>query len=281
MLLPFLLLGCCCAASSAGSSSSTRSATFTAACSSRTDCSNELQAALYSGAPTIRIPDLGFPWRVCKVKGQVEDGLAMNISNTVLIFDPGVVIEAAPGCFGSIKDPNSTATLLSTRNRGPHPCYPDFLGGGACSENLTILGYGATLRMRKNDYTNASIYAKNAYRGGLYIYRASNFAIFGLTVTLTGGDGLYIHECASCHFADLNLTDNYRQACSVISARDTLFDNCSFLNTGMTGGIAPQVCPSYLRYLFAAAVLCLRYYICCAVCLSPRVLCRRPSPPAA
>ena len=214
--------------------------TFTASCTSRTDCSNELQAALYSGAPTIRVPDLGFPWRVCKVRGQVMDGLMMNISNTVLILDPGVVIEAAPGCFGSLKDPNSTSTLLSTRNRGPHACYPDFLGAPTCSNNVTILGYGATLRMQKQDYTNASIYAKNAYRGGLYVYRASNFSVFGLTVTLTGGDGLYVHECANCHFADLNLTDNYRQACSVIAARDTVFENCSFINTGMTGGIAPQ-----------------------------------------
>ena len=51
------------------------------------------------------------------------DGLVINISNTVLILDPGVVIEAAAGCFGSLKDPNGTATLLSTRNRGPHACY--------------------------------------------------------------------------------------------------------------------------------------------------------------
>lgn len=214
--------------------------TFVASCRSRTDCSDELQTAIYSGAPTIRIPDIGFPWRVCKVTGQVMDGLVMNISNTVLIFDPGVIVEAAPGCFGSFLDPNSTATLLSTRNRGAHACYPDFLGAPACSDNVTILGYGATLRMRKHEYTNASIYPHNAYRGGLYIYRASRFAVFGLTVTLTGGDGLYIHECAQCRFVGLNLTDNYRQACSVIAARDTLFENCSFVNTGMTGGIAPQ-----------------------------------------
>eukprot|EP01044_Picomonas_judraskeda_P032453 COSAG03_NODE_12553_length_542_cov_0.762980_1_plen_143_part_01 len=143
-MLPLL----CLLASAAGSSSTT----FTASCSSRTDCSNELQAAIYSGAPTIRVPDLGFPWRVCKVKGQVMDGLMINISNTVLILDPGVIIEAAPGCFGSLKDPNSTATLFSTRNHGPHACYPDFLGAPACSNNLTILGYGAMLRMRKYDY---------------------------------------------------------------------------------------------------------------------------------
>ena len=40
--------------------------------------------------------------------------------------------------------------------------------------------------------------------------------------------------------SDLDLVDNYRQACSVISARDTTFDNCSFRDTGMTGGTAPQ-----------------------------------------
>ena len=83
-------------------------------------------------------------------------------------------------------------------------------------------------------------------------------------VTLTGGDGLYVKDCYGCTFVDLVLDDNYRQACSVISASDTLFENCQFLNTGahdrlqasflaglrcshrrrcvagMTGGTAPQ-----------------------------------------
>jgi hypothetical protein len=175
------------------------------------------------------------------VRGRAEDGISMNISNTVLIFEPGVVIEAKAGCFGSLQDPTSLAPLLSTRNSGPHACYPDFLSPHrGCAENLTIEGYGATLRMRKHDYMNASIYSHSEDRGGLMIYRAKNVTVRGLTVTLTGGDGLYIHECAGCHFSDLDLVDNYRQACSVISARDTTFDNCSFRDTGMTGGTAPQ-----------------------------------------
>jgi hypothetical protein len=203
--------------------------TFIASCSSRTDCSNELQAAIYSGAPTVRVPDIGFPWRVCRVKGRAVDGIWMNITNTVIVFEPGVVIEAAPGCFGSLEDPDSLSTLLSTMDHGPHACYPDFLSPHrGCAENLTIEGYGATLRMRKHDYMNASIYSHSEDRGGLMIYRAKNVTVRGLTVTLTGGDGLYIHECAGCHFSELDLVDNYRQACSVISARDTTFDNCSF-----------------------------------------------------
>ena len=48
------------------------------------------------------------------------------------------------------------------------------------------------------------------------------------------------HECDGCIFADLTLNDNYRQACSLISGRNILFVNCQFLNTGMTGGTAPQ-----------------------------------------
>ena len=51
-------------------------------------------------------------------------------------------------------------------------------------------------------------------------------------MTLTGGDGLYVKDCYGCTFVDLVLDDNYRQACSVISASDTLFENCQFLNTG-------------------------------------------------
>lgn len=215
--------------------------TFIASCSSRTDCSNELQAAIYSGAPTVRVPDIGFPWRVCRVKGRAVDGIWINITNTVIVFEPGVVIEAAPGCFGSLEDPDSLSQLLSTMDHGPHACFPDFLSSNMCAENLTILGYGATLRMQKHEYMNASIYAHNENRGGLYIYRAKNMVVRGLTVTMTGGDGLFLHECASCHFADLVLTDNYRNALSVISARDTTFESCSFVNTGMTGGTAPRL----------------------------------------
>lgn len=48
------------------------------------------------------------------------------------------------------------------------------------------------------------------------------------------------HECDGCIFADLTLNDNYRQACSLTSGRNILFVNCQFLNTGMTGGTAPQ-----------------------------------------
>ena len=167
-----LLLAAAAAAATASGGQGGQSV-FTASCSSRTDCSNELQAAIWSGAPEIRVPDLGFPWVVCRVKGQgrTVDGIWLNISNTLLIFEPGVVVEAAPGCFGSLKDPTSLSTLISTRNHdGPHSCYPDFLSPhSACAENLTIEGYGATFRMRKHDYMNASIYAHNEDRGGFYI----------------------------------------------------------------------------------------------------------------
>ena len=180
-------------------------------CENRTDCSDELQAAIYSGARTIRIPDLGFPWRICKVSGRTLDGIFLNVSNAHIIFDPGVVIEAREGCFGSLRDPASLSGLFRTRDDGPGACYPGTPGGPLCAENLRIDGYGAVFRMRKHDYMNASLYSHNEDREGIGIYRARNLTIRGLKVTLTGGDGLYLKDCDGCTFVDLVLDDNYRQ----------------------------------------------------------------------
>eukprot|EP01043_Picozoa_sp_COSAG02_P018160 COSAG02_NODE_841_length_16613_cov_61.635703_6_plen_961_part_00 len=214
---------------------------FIGQCHNPEDCSDELQAAIYSGASTIRITDPGFPWRICKVSGHTADGIVLNITNTHLIFEPGVVIEARAGCFGSLRDPTSLSGLFRTRNDGPDACYPARSADAPfCTENVTIDGYGAIFQMRKHDYMNGSIYAHSEDREGVGIYRAKNLILRGLKVIRTGGDGLYVKDCYTCTFVDLTLDDNYRQACSVISASDTLFENCNFINTGMTGGTAPQ-----------------------------------------
>ena len=59
---------------------------YTAGCTSRTDCSKELQAAIYSGAPVVRIPNLGFPWVVCKVPSRTEEYNKMCDSDSHIQF---------------------------------------------------------------------------------------------------------------------------------------------------------------------------------------------------
>ena len=113
------------------------------------------------------------------------------------------MVEAGKGCFGSLRDPDSLGGLFMTRNDDGETdpaiqatwCYPDFLNHlhpRNCAENVTIDGYNATFRMRKYDYMNKTLYSHSEDRFGFAIYRAKNFTLRGMTVTLTGGDGLYV-----------------------------------------------------------------------------------------
>jgi hypothetical protein len=120
---------------------------FTAACSSKIDCSDALQAAIYAPHPVIRIPDLGFPWVVGRVSGRALDGIWLNVTNKRIIFEPGAVVEARRGYFGSLADPDSLSALFRTRNAGgvsSPACFPApsgfsvGAGGPFCAENVTI-----------------------------------------------------------------------------------------------------------------------------------------------
>ena len=64
------------------------------------------------------------------------------------------------------------------------------------ASNLTIVGHGAALRMRRADYGNASRYAHSEFRMGMSFYSVRNLTIEGLTVEETGGDspGRYSHS---------------------------------------------------------------------------------------
>jgi parallel beta-helix repeat protein len=60
-----------------------------------------------------------------------------------------------------------------------------------CS-NVTLSGK-ATLKMHKADYLKAP-YAKSEHRHALNFYGCHNFTIEGLTVSGSGGDGIYIGQ---------------------------------------------------------------------------------------
>lgn len=173
------------------------------------DSTAALQAALDSGARAIRIPFMGEPW--------IARPLHLR-SNQEVTFEPGALLLAKRGAFLGKSDSLLSADGLS---------------------NLTLRGYGATLRMWKRDYEHPP-YAKAEWRMGVAIRGCKNVLIEGLRVESTGGDGFYVDAGGERLWSENVLIrncvadDNYRQGISVISAVNLLVENCIFSNTGDT-----------------------------------------------
>ena len=125
------------------------------------DSTAALQAAIDSGVEKLFIPNMGEDW--------IVEPLFLNKDNQEIIFEAGVVVMARNGSF---KGPNDS--LFTAEDR----------------QNITLRGYGATLRMRKKDY-HSDAYRKAEWRSGLNFYNSKNITILGLTIRDTGGDGLY------------------------------------------------------------------------------------------
>ena len=176
------------------------------------DSTAALQAAFDSKAKRVIIPYMGRPWIVRPL---------MLRSNQEIDIAPGVVILAKRGEFKNLQDSLFTARDIS---------------------NLTIRGYGATLRMWKHDYQNPP-YKKGEWRMGIEVQGAKNVLIEGLRVEDTGGDGFYIDGGSSRLWSeDITIRDcvsenNHRQGISVISAVNLTVENCTFSDTN---GTAPE-----------------------------------------
>jgi hypothetical protein len=176
------------------------------------DSTGTLQAAIDSGVKSLIIPYMGEPWVVRPLRLR---------SGQEIVFEPGVVVLAKQGEFMGEGDSLFTASGVS---------------------NLTIRGYGATLRMRKRDYQQAP-YPKAEWRMGIALRGCRNVLIEGLRVESTGGDGFYIDGGGDLLWSeditirDCVAYDNHRQGMSVISAVNLLVENCTFANTW---GTAPE-----------------------------------------
>lgn len=176
------------------------------------DATGALQAAIDSGAKTVRVPYMGRPWiiRPVKLRGDLE-----------LVFEPGVLVLAKEGEFRGKGDSLFTAADVS---------------------NVAVRGYGATLRMRKKDYQNPP-YDKAEWRMGLAFRGCEGVTVEGLRIESTGGDGIYIGAtagrpyCKDVVIRDVACIDNHRQGISVISAENLLIEDCVMSDTG---GTAPQ-----------------------------------------
>jgi hypothetical protein len=171
-----------------------------------------LQAALDSGAKKVVIPYMGQPW--------ITLPLVMR-GNQEIFLEPGVVVLAKKGEF---------------KGKG------DSVFRAVDQENITVSGYGATIRMHKRDYQQPP-YEKAEWRMGLSFNGCTNIRVEGLRIESTGGDGIYIgttgrqEYCKDVVIRDVVCFDNHRQGISVIGAENLLIENSTFASTW---GTAPS-----------------------------------------
>ncbi len=176
------------------------------------DATRSLQAALNSRAKTVVVDDPGGPWIVTTITLPSEKEI---------LFKPGVVVEAKRGEF-----------------REKHDCL--FLARGC--KRLTLRGEGTIFRMHKDDYHKPP-YELAEWRHGLSLRGCEDVLIEAITISQTGGDGIYLGVGAE-RATNRNVTirnvvcdGNNRQGVSVITAENLLIENCTFRNTQ---GTAPQ-----------------------------------------
>lgn len=135
-------------------------------------------------------------------------------SNTDLRLDKGAILQAAPG----------------------YARYEHLLNIDGV-QDVTVTGYGATLRMPKAEY------AEGEWRHTLSIQGSTNVTVKGLHCNDSGGDGVYISGGEGKHYSehvlleDVSCDNNRRQGISIISARDLIVRRCRFTNTQ---GTAPE-----------------------------------------
>lgn len=173
------------------------------------DSTAALQAALTSGVARLVVDRQPTPWIVTPltVPGNIE-----------IFFEDGVEVLAKKGAFQG-----KTESLFSLTG----------------VSNVTLRGYGATLRMRRADY-DAPPYAKAEWRHVLSIRGCEAITVLGLTLAESGGDGIYLGSVKGRpHNRNIVIKDvicnrNYRQGISVISAENLLIENAVLSNTGGT-----------------------------------------------
>jgi polygalacturonase len=177
------------------------------------DATRALQAAIDSPAQAVFVPNMGSPWYVRPIDLR---------SDLLLVLETGTQIVAKEGAFI-----DRGATLVSGEN----------------VKDVVIWGYGATLRMRKEDYSSWP-YAESQWRHAVSFRSVANLGIYGLRVENAGGDGIYLGRtgdgnpyCENVVIRDVVLDNGNRQGLSIVSARRVLIERSTFSNTQ---GTLPQ-----------------------------------------
>ena len=176
------------------------------------DSTTALQAAINSKVPKLIVDNVGGPWVVLPLS---------LVSDQEIEFEKGVEVLAKRGAYL-----DTNASLLT----------------GSLVNNVVLSGYGATLRMWRDDYDKEP-YKHAEWRHVINLHSCGNIKILGLTLTESGGDGIYLGTGkAGVTNKDILIRDvvcdkNYRQGISVITAENLLIENTMLSNTD---GTAPR-----------------------------------------
>lgn len=173
-----------------------------------------LQAAIDSRVPRLIVDQVGKPWIVRPIR---------LVSNQEIVFEKGVEVLAQADEFKGSNDSLFTGRRV---------------------ENVSLIGYGATLRMRRADYADPARYKKAEWRHVVQFFSSRNIKIYGLTLAESGGDGIYLGTAErgvtnqNVHIKDVVCDRNYRQGISVITAEDLLIENTLLRATAGTPPMA-------------------------------------------
>ena len=142
-----------------------------------------------------------------------------TVNNKVIIFERNVKIRALEGAFDGY-------------------LYNGLLTFTNCS-NISLIGYGATLQMNKEEYI--ALNDGSEWRHVISIAGCNNVKIFGLELLDSGGDGIEISgiwgqpiPSTNIHIKDCRIDNNYRQGISVTSAQNVTIEHCEITNTSGT-----------------------------------------------
>lgn len=157
-----------------------------------------LQKALDSGANIVVIPKSSSPW--------ITKPLFIQ-SNTIIYFEEGSILEALKGDFLGKSD--SLINIID-------------------AENISIYGYGAKLKMWRDDYDKKP-YEKAQWRHSISIKSSKNILVEGFTILESGGDGIYLGQKKNSNkniiLKNLTILDQYRQGISVTSVNGLFIEN--------------------------------------------------------
>jgi hypothetical protein len=183
-----------------------------------TDATKCIQDAINSKAKKVLIPYIG--------KTYIVKPLFATSNDQEIFFEPGVVLEAMKGEFH--ESHCALITILGVKN-------------------VTLTGYGATLRMHKEDYQNPKLYTPSEWRHALEIRAligkpTENITIKGFHSEKSGGDGFYVggeaDSITKIHIQPYNVLlqdvvayDNHRQGFSITGAEKLKIINGVFIET--------------------------------------------------
>lgn len=171
----------------------------------------------------------------------VGQPLTLTQSHQRVTFAPGTLILAANDTF------HGATECLFTIGSYPERLAPGVPGPPSLT-NLSVVGYGAVWRMRRQDYAKTSSgrtngwYTVSEYRNGLTIEGCSHVSIEGITIQETGGDGIYINTVWNVSITRVMISGGYRNGISVIAADGLRVEHSIVRNTR---GTDPEAGPSH------------------------------------